>query len=193
MDKIWKKYHTSVWQIKTFHYIWQKHLLNEWNGTQKKSQNSVDVVAVSAISLSSSTSPLLYLFVFPCAVSRGQSSSVVHHGWVWLPGAALWPAQLRHGSLLLHPGHAGLLCALASAGPAGRRWEPDTHSLTLSHTHTHTQVDGGILKDTSGDFFLLSTVVAVLQFHSDNEKWDKISYSIVKLYQWSEHGRQDKG
>lgn len=71
--------------------------------------------------------------VFSCAVPRGQGSRVVHHGWVWLSGAALWSTDLQHGSFLLRAGPASLHCALASAGPARRRWKRTQHAESDHH------------------------------------------------------------
>lgn len=95
-----------------------------------------------------------------CAVCRTEGSCVVHHGWVRLPGAALRSAQLWHGPLLLHSRPAGLLCAVASAGPAGRRW---------THTHIWQQVS-----------FQMMWVITVWQWSWETLGSLKVSRAIWK-------------
>lgn len=92
--------------------------------------------------------------VFSCAVPRGQGSRVVRHGWVWLSGAALWSTDLQHGSFLLHAGPVSLHRALASAGPARRRWKRTQHTRSDHHVTIQKMNTSGCLwiQDTWNSF-----------------------------------------
>lgn len=115
--------------------------------------------------------------VFSCAVPRGQGSRVVRHGWVWLSGAALWSTDLQHGSFLLRAGPVSLHRALASAGPARRRWKRTQHTRSDHHVTIQKMNTSGCLwiQDTWNRVSLLK-----------HATWlDDIMFYYIIIHRWS--------
>lgn len=112
-----------------------------------------------------------------CAVPRGQGSRVVRHGWVWLSGAALRSTDLQHGSFLLRAGPVSLHRALASAGPARRRWKRTKHTRSDHHVTIQKMNTSGCLwiQDTWNRVSLLK-----------HATWlDDIMFYYIIIHRWS--------
>lgn len=145
--------------IKAKHPLFPQHVLNF---------DDTDCVCVASRVKSFTVWCWLCLCVCACVVCWGEGPSVVHHGWVWLPGEAFRPAQLLPDPLLLHPGPDRLLHPLASEGPERRRWK---------HTHTPDS-------DFHCTLYILSNSPFILLWGASHCRPHFITFAWVLGYIW---------